>query len=118
MIWSLLTVAVLAAPPEFQLGLADGSQVRGTFEAVSADAIVVNAAPGGRREVLTSQLLTVAPAAASEYFVEAATVWVDLIDGTQFWAVSYTTMRGQGDDFLRPRPHAGNPRRLGALGPF
>ncbi|MGC3966521.1 MAG: hypothetical protein QM775_03880, partial [Pirellulales bacterium] len=85
----------LGGSSEFQLGLADGSQVRGTFEAVSADAIVVNAAPGGRRKVLTSQLLTVAPAAASEYFVEAATVWVDLIDGTQFLAVSYTTSTGK-----------------------
>ena len=95
MVWSLVTLALFAAPPEFQLGLADGTQVRGTLEAVSADVVVVNAAPAGRREVPTSQLLSVAPAAASEYFVEAATVWIDLIDGTQFWAVSYTVADGK-----------------------
>ena len=93
MVWSIVTVALLAASPEFQLGLADGMQVRGSLEAATADVLIVQTGTG-RREIPASQLLTIAPAAASEYFVDAATVWIDLIDGTQLWAVGYTVTDG------------------------
>lgn len=93
MVWSFVTVALLAASPEFQLGLADGTQVRGSLETATAQSLVL-LTNTGRREIPASQLLTVAPAAASEYFVDAATIWIDLIDGSQLWAVGFTVADG------------------------
>ncbi len=93
MVWSFVTVALLAASPEFQLGLADGTQVRGSLEAATAEALVLQT-DTGRREIPASQLLSIAPGRGVGILRGRRYDLDRLIDGSQLWAVGYTVADG------------------------
>lgn len=94
MIWSAVTLALLAAPPQFDVALADGTRVRGALESLSTESAAVLVG-SDRRLLATAQLVGMTPAHASESFVETAVLWVELIDGTKLSAVQYTVAAGR-----------------------
>ncbi len=94
MIYSLITIALLGAQPEFDVALADGKRIRGELESLTAETLVLKTA-GERRTLSTAQLVGLVPAHASQSYVDTAAVWIQLLDGTNLAAVSYTVAGGK-----------------------
>jgi len=89
----ILAVAILAAAPDFQVTGADGSKFRGSIVEFSADKAVFRTSDG-EKTIPAGGLVRLIPDAASTEKVETAILWVQLIDGTRFDAVTYTTADG------------------------
>lgn len=90
---NLIAFALLAAAPEFQAVAADGSKFKGEIVEFSAEKAVFRTADG-LRTVPAGGLVRLTPDAASTQMVATAIVWVRMIDGTRFDAVSYTVADG------------------------
>lgn len=91
--FNLLAVALLAAAPQFQAVAADGSTFRGEIVEFSAEKALFRT-DAGDRTVPAGGLVRLTPDAASTSMVATAVVWVRMIDGTRFDAVSYTVAGG------------------------
>ncbi len=88
----LMFLSALAAGPQFDVQLLDGSRVSGSLVAWDAARLVVEArAPGGRTTLDTAKLASVTAQSPPANPAVKPAVWVDLVDGSQLAAAVYTT---------------------------
>ena len=89
----LMVLSALAAVPQFDVQLLDGSRVSGSLVQWDAAQLVLET-PSGRTALDAGKLASVTaqhpPASAAK-----ASVWVDLVDGSQLVAEEYTAEKGR-----------------------
>ncbi len=91
---SLMVLSALAAAPQFDVQLVDGTRVPGSLDRWDAAQLVVTGSAGrtvldvGKLAAITPQKPPASPAAKPA-------AWVDLVDGSQLAAADYTAENGR-----------------------
>ncbi|MCE9604186.1 MAG: NPCBM/NEW2 domain-containing protein [Planctomycetia bacterium] len=91
---NFIALALLAAAPEFQAVGSDGSKFRGELTEFTGEKAVFRTSEG-ERSIPTGGLVRMIPSEASTSMVGTAVVWVRMLDGTRFDAVSYQVAGGK-----------------------
>ena len=90
----LMLLSALAAAPQFDVQLLDGSQVSGSLVRWDAAQLVVETS-AGRTTLDTDKLASVTPHSPPASPAAKPAVWVDLVDGSQLAAAEYTAEKGR-----------------------
>ena len=90
----LMVLSVLAATPQFDVQLLDGSRVSGSLVRWDSAQLVVESVTG-RTTLDTAKLAAVTPQSPSASSARKPAVWVDLVDGSQLAAAEYTAEKGR-----------------------
>jgi hypothetical protein len=88
-----MLLTALAAPPQFDVQLLDGTRVSGSLERWDAAQLVVSTS-AGRTTLDAARLDSVTPQVPPNPAAKPA-VWVDLTDGSQLAAADYTAEKGR-----------------------
>jgi hypothetical protein len=97
----LMLLSALAAAPQFDVQLLDGSRVSGSLVRWDAAQLVVETATG-RTTLEAGKLASVTPHSPPAVSPPKPSVWVDLVDGSQLVAAEYTAEKGTATIILSP----------------
>jgi hypothetical protein len=89
----LICLSALAAGPQFDVQLLDGSHVSGKLAGWESTSLVIEGS-AGRTTLDTSKLATLTAEGLPASTIKPA-VWVDLVDGSQLLAAGYTVEKGR-----------------------
>jgi hypothetical protein len=89
----LILLSALAAPPQFDVQLLDGTRISGGLVRWDAAQIALET-PAGRRELDPAKVASVAAHTPPATPAAKVAVWVDLGDGSRLAAQKYTTDKG------------------------
>ena len=90
----LMVLSALAAAPQFDVQLLDGSRVSGSLVRWDAAQLVVETSTG-RTTLDAGKLASVTPQSPPASPAAKPAVWVDLVDGSQLAAAEYTAEKGR-----------------------
>ena len=90
----LMVLSALAAAPQFDVQLLDGSRVSGSLVRWDAAQLVVETSTG-RTTLDAGKLASVTPQSPPANSAAKPAVWVDLVDGSQLAAAEYTAEKGR-----------------------
>jgi hypothetical protein len=92
--WIVLATSLLLAAPEDRITTLAGEELSGQLVAITADHVTVNFA-GAEKRFASGDLLSLQPIAPTKVENKAQPlVWIELIDGSQLLAASYTVAAG------------------------
>ena len=97
----LILLSALAAPPQFDVQLLDGSKVSGGLAGWTEKQVVLDT-PNGRRELDVAKVASLATHGPAFKSAAKPSVWVDLADGSRLAAAEYTTDKGRAKIALFP----------------
>lgn len=93
--WTLVALCLLTAGPEVQISTLTGAREQGELTSLTTSAVTVNTS-SGPRTIAAADLLSLTPVSAPETKTESQpSVWIELIDGSQLLATSYTVAAGK-----------------------
>jgi hypothetical protein len=93
-ILSLMLLSALAAPPQFDVQLLDGTRVSGSLEQWDAAQLIVSTS-AGRTTVAAEKVASVTPQKPPASPAAKTAARVDLVDGSQLAAADYTAEKGR-----------------------
>lgn len=91
--WMILTICLLAAPPEVQVSTLAGAQASGALVSMDSNQAIVRTTAGEERFEAGDLLAIKIPSALPGDKIPPA-VWIELVDGSLVLATHYTTTGG------------------------
>lgn len=95
----LILLTAVAAPPQFDVQLLDGSKVSGTLAAWTENQLAVETS-AGRRELDVAKVASIAAHTPPSKPADTPAVWVDLADGCHLAGSGFTMQKGRANIIL------------------